>query len=439
MLIAQLFAGPYVAEIHHHRGWFLRRYEVEIWGDGDYLCYKIKSAVRETLHDLAARAERALSKNAELPSARAGYAKAYGQPFIELCRETAAVISHLARGHRLEGFPGYRLAPDDHHHVFFKGLLEQQKENRKRNRNVPVTATPEDQVSTNNDKVGPIGAQIIAAATHRNGISGAPFGVLLFEDYGEDGSRKVGIWFEPSTEGCHCAVLDVDKLAAGDIASMSNSWRGDHYDPMLRTVIEQIGREERWRPVFGPDYWKQQKTPGPNLEPRAPHHRKHDIKVSKLDVGHAGEQQTVTHSHQSFHEPKQAYPPKDARPFTGRPEDEKSPGKELTDHEQGLSMGDKDKVESGNGRKAEARLACGAVRGSIRVNRSEQEGEYITVSIARVFKGPDGAIKTTHSYELDDLSDLSELALGAKKFIQDESVKLGQKQHAQTQRVRITR
>jgi hypothetical protein len=323
--------------------------------------------------------------------------------------------------------------------VFFKGLLEKQEENPKRNRHAPIAARAEDRVSITNDKVGPIRAQIIAAATHRNGISGAPYGVVLFDDYGEDGSRKVGIWFEPGTEGCHCAVLDVDKLAAGDIASMSNSWRGDHYDPMLRTVIEQIDREERWRPVFGPDYWKQQKTPRPNLEPRGPHHRKHDIKVSKLDVGHAGEQQTVTHSHQTFHEPKQAYPAKDATPFTGRPENEKSPGKELADHEQGLSMGDKDKVESGNRRKAEARLACGAVRGSIRVNRSEQEGEYITVSIARVFKGPDGAIKTTHSYELDDLSVLSELALGAKKFIQEESVKLGQKQHAQTQRVRITR
>jgi hypothetical protein len=120
------------------------------------------------------------------------------------------------------------------------------------------------------EHLAPEGAQIIAAASHRNGVSGAPFGVVLFEDHGEDGSRKIGIWFEPGAEGCHCAVLDVDKLAAGDIASMSNSWRGDLYDPMLRTVVEQIGREEQWRPVFGSDYWKQQQTPGPDLEPKAP-------------------------------------------------------------------------------------------------------------------------------------------------------------------------
>jgi hypothetical protein len=110
------------------------------------------------------------------------------------------------------------------------------------------------------------GAQIIAAASHRNGVCGAPFGVVLFEDDGQDRSRKVGIWFEPGVEGCHCAVLDVDKLAAGDIAFLSNSWRGDLYEPLLRTVVEQIGREEQWRPVFGPDYWEKRQTPGPIAE-----------------------------------------------------------------------------------------------------------------------------------------------------------------------------
>ena len=34
----------------------------------------------------------------------------------------------------------------------------------------------------------------------------------------------------------HCAVLDVDKLALGDIAFGSNSWRGDHYEPHLRAA-----------------------------------------------------------------------------------------------------------------------------------------------------------------------------------------------------------
>jgi hypothetical protein len=32
-------------------------------------------------------------------------------------------------------------------------------------------------------------------------------------------------------------VLDVAKLAQGDIAFGSNSWRGDHYEPHLRKAI----------------------------------------------------------------------------------------------------------------------------------------------------------------------------------------------------------
>ena len=76
---------------------------------------------------------------------------------------------------------------------------------------------------------------IIAIAHHRNGVCGAPFDVVLFKDRGAEGSRKVAILFD---EPYHCAVLDVAKLAAGDIAFMSNSWRGDHYEPHLREAIE---------------------------------------------------------------------------------------------------------------------------------------------------------------------------------------------------------
>jgi hypothetical protein len=76
---------------------------------------------------------------------------------------------------------------------------------------------------------------IIDIAHHRNGISGAPFEVALFEDHEPAaGSRKVAILFEGRY---HCAVLDVAKLAQGDIAFGSNSWRGDHYEPDLRKAI----------------------------------------------------------------------------------------------------------------------------------------------------------------------------------------------------------
>jgi hypothetical protein len=76
--------------------------------------------------------------------------------------------------------------------------------------------------------------KIINFATHRNGITGAPFAVVLFEDQGEEGSRKVAILFDAPF---HCAVLDVDKLTKGDIAFGSNSWRGDRFEESLRKAI----------------------------------------------------------------------------------------------------------------------------------------------------------------------------------------------------------
>lgn len=75
--------------------------------------------------------------------------------------------------------------------------------------------------------------KIIDIASHRNGICGAPFHVVLFDDQGTEGSRKVAVLFD---EPYHCAVFDVAKLAAGDIAFGSNSFRGDHYEPHLRAA-----------------------------------------------------------------------------------------------------------------------------------------------------------------------------------------------------------
>jgi hypothetical protein len=77
---------------------------------------------------------------------------------------------------------------------------------------------------------------ITKTAFHRNGICGAPFHIVLFEDRGDEGSRKLAILF---AENGQCAVLDVAKLAAGDIAFGSNSWRGDKFEPPLRTAINQ--------------------------------------------------------------------------------------------------------------------------------------------------------------------------------------------------------
>lgn len=84
---------------------------------------------------------------------------------------------------------------------------------------------------------------INSIACHRNGICGEPFKVVLFEDQGPEGSRKVAIVFD---EPHYCAVLDVAKLAAGDIAFGSNSWRADKYEPHLRQAIHS--NNERTKP-----------------------------------------------------------------------------------------------------------------------------------------------------------------------------------------------
>ena len=77
--------------------------------------------------------------------------------------------------------------------------------------------------------------KIIDWAYHRNGICGAPFHVILFDDIAEENSRKVGILFE---QPYHCAVLDVGKLAQGSIAFGVNSYRGDRFEPALRRAIK---------------------------------------------------------------------------------------------------------------------------------------------------------------------------------------------------------
>jgi hypothetical protein len=87
--------------------------------------------------------------------------------------------------------------------------------------------------------------RIITIAYHRNGIGGAPFHAILFEDGGPEGSRKLGIVFEAPD---HCSVLDVEKLAAGDIAFGSNSWRGDRFEPALRVAIAAFERREHRQP-----------------------------------------------------------------------------------------------------------------------------------------------------------------------------------------------
>jgi hypothetical protein len=65
----------------------------------------------------------------------------------------------------------------------------------------------------------------------RNGISGAPFDVVRFHD--PEAGPMLGVGF-PGPGGV--AVLNLDKLTAGDIAFGSNSWQGDRYEPAPRRL-----------------------------------------------------------------------------------------------------------------------------------------------------------------------------------------------------------
>ena len=83
--------------------------------------------------------------------------------------------------------------------------------------------------------------KIMDIATHRNGISGEPFDVVLFHD---GTSKKVGVVFYAPF---HCAVLDITMLSVGNITFGINSWRGDQYEPYLRKAA---ARDRAYGEVF---------------------------------------------------------------------------------------------------------------------------------------------------------------------------------------------
>lgn len=81
--------------------------------------------------------------------------------------------------------------------------------------------------------------KIIEASFHRNGVCGAPFYAVLFEDREneEEADRLMiaSIFEEPFT----CAVYSVARLQDKNIAfAMGNSWRGDEYEAELRPLLD---------------------------------------------------------------------------------------------------------------------------------------------------------------------------------------------------------
>lgn len=77
---------------------------------------------------------------------------------------------------------------------------------------------------------------ILEIAHHRNGISGAPFAVVRFQDNSIPNCNMVGIVFE---KDYHVAVFDAGLLGKGEIRFMYNSWRGDWYEKALRDAIKE--------------------------------------------------------------------------------------------------------------------------------------------------------------------------------------------------------
>ena len=92
--------------------------------------------------------------------------------------------------------------------------------------------------------------RIIAIAYHRNGISAHPSTLYSLRTHGD---RR-------QPQGRHLvrgarlfAVLDVSKLAAGDIAFMSNSWRWRSFRAPIakrRSASRKCGTQRRWSVPF---------------------------------------------------------------------------------------------------------------------------------------------------------------------------------------------
>jgi hypothetical protein len=95
--------------------------------------------------------------------------------------------------------------------------------------------------------------KITSVAHHRNGISGEPFYVFLFDDKGEHNDNMMAVVF-PLENGEFYAVdqknrqewngrvsvFNVNELAKGNIGfANGNSWRGDRYEADLRKYIHE--------------------------------------------------------------------------------------------------------------------------------------------------------------------------------------------------------
>lgn len=82
---------------------------------------------------------------------------------------------------------------------------------------------------------------------HRNGVCGAPFYVVLFDDLTNKCKMVATVFtssFEKNTNPA-CAVYDIAQLCEGNIEfANGNSWRGDHYFWALKPQMEAYWKAE---------------------------------------------------------------------------------------------------------------------------------------------------------------------------------------------------
>lgn len=80
-------------------------------------------------------------------------------------------------------------------------------------------------------------SNILKVARHRNGVCGVPFTVAIFHD--QTGTKMLGIRFDDDSQ-CYTCAFDLEKLAADVIEFGENSFRGDHYEPVMKEA------EKKW-------------------------------------------------------------------------------------------------------------------------------------------------------------------------------------------------
>jgi hypothetical protein len=74
---------------------------------------------------------------------------------------------------------------------------------------------------------------------HRNGVGGAGFYAVLFEE-AEQGLMVASLFDEPG----YCAVYKVSLLSKENVRFGENSWRGDSFEAALRPLVKKWAKKE---------------------------------------------------------------------------------------------------------------------------------------------------------------------------------------------------